>query len=38
MRLLLDTHIFLWYLAGDTGLRAETRDLLRDPVNQVRWK
>jgi PIN domain nuclease of toxin-antitoxin system len=35
MRLLLDTHIFLWYLAGDAGLRAETRDLLRDPVNQV---
>ena len=35
MRLLLDTHIFLWYLAGDAALRAETRDRLRDPVNQV---
>ncbi len=35
MRLLLDTHIFLWYLAGDVALRAETRDRLRDPVNQV---
>lgn len=35
MRLLLDTHIFLWYLAGDAGLRAEIRDLLRDPGNQV---
>jgi len=35
MRLLLDTHIFLWYLAGDAALRVETRDRLRDPVNQV---
>ncbi len=35
MRLLLDTPIFLWSLAGDADLRAETRDLLRNPVNQI---
>jgi PIN domain nuclease of toxin-antitoxin system len=35
MRLLFDTHIFLWYLAADAALKVETRDLIRDPRNQV---
>lgn len=35
MNLLLDTHIFLWYISGDTKLVAATRDLIRDPDNVV---
>lgn len=35
MRLLLDTHIFLWYIAAHKSLSTETRDLIRDPDNRV---
>jgi PIN domain nuclease of toxin-antitoxin system len=35
MKLLLDTHIFLWYISGDTKLLAATRDAIRDPGNDV---
>ena len=35
MRLLLDTHIFLWYIAAHKSLSAETRALIRDPDNRV---
>lgn len=35
MRLLLDTHIFLWYIAADRALGAATRDLIRDPSNRI---
>ena len=35
MRLLLDTHIFLWYISGDLKLPADIRDSIRDPDNQV---
>jgi PIN domain nuclease of toxin-antitoxin system len=35
VRLLLDTHVFLWYLAADPALAGTTRDLIRDPGNQV---
>jgi PIN domain nuclease of toxin-antitoxin system len=35
MKLLLDTHIFLWYISGDKNLRAEAKDAIRDPTNQV---
>ena len=35
MRLLLDTHIFLWYISGDTQLPAAWKTLLRDPANEV---
>ena len=35
MRLLLDTHIFLWFISGDTRLPAEWRDSIRDPGNAV---
>ncbi len=35
MRLLLDTHVFLWYLAADAQLPGVFRDAIRDPANAV---
>jgi PIN domain nuclease of toxin-antitoxin system len=35
MRLLLDTHIFLWYISADPQLPAPILELLRDPGNEV---
>jgi|SRR5262245_32414239 len=35
MRLLLDTHIFLWYISGDSRLRSEIRDAISDSQNEV---
>lgn len=35
MRLLLDTHIFLWYISADTNLPFAYQDLIRDPANNV---
>ncbi len=35
MRLLLDTHIFLWYISGDTRLPDAWKSVLRDPNNSV---
>jgi len=35
MNLLLDTHIFLWYISGDKQLPAVWQTILRDPANQV---
>ena len=35
MRLLLDTHIFLWYITGDPRLPATVLPLVRDPANEV---
>lgn len=35
MKLLLDTHIFLWYIAARPSLNTDTRDLIRDPDHQV---
>ena len=35
MRLLLDTHVFLWWLADDKRLRAAEREAIRDPENDV---
>jgi PIN domain nuclease of toxin-antitoxin system len=35
MRLLLDTHIFLWYLSADPQLPTDARDAIRDPANEV---
>ena len=35
MRLLLDTHVFLWYISGDTRLPRRLRDELRNPENDV---
>jgi len=35
MKILLDTHIFLWFIGGDTRLSANVRDAIRDPNNEV---
>jgi PIN domain nuclease of toxin-antitoxin system len=35
MRLLLDTHVFLWYISADPRLPVAFRDAIRDPANQV---
>jgi PIN domain nuclease of toxin-antitoxin system len=35
MRILLDTHIFLWFISGDNQLSADVRDAIRDPANEV---
>jgi len=35
MRLLLDTHVFLWYISGDVRLPAAFSGPIRDPVNEV---
>jgi PIN domain nuclease of toxin-antitoxin system len=35
MRLLLDTHIFLWYITADPKLPATFRTFSQDPANEV---
>ncbi len=35
MKILLDTHIFLWFISGDTQLLKDVRDAIRDPDNEV---
>jgi PIN domain nuclease of toxin-antitoxin system len=35
MRLLLDTHIFLWYITNDSRLSPEVADTIRDERNEV---
>lgn len=35
MRILLDTHIFLWFISGDTQLSTDVRGAIRDPDNEV---
>lgn len=35
MRLLLDTHIFLWYISGDSRILDIVRDSIREPDNEV---
>lgn len=35
MRLLLDTHIFLWFISADDRLSKAVRDSLRNPENEV---
>jgi PIN domain nuclease of toxin-antitoxin system len=35
VNLLLDTHIFLWLISGDSRLPARHRDAIRDPGNEV---
>ena len=34
MRLLLDTHAFLWFAWGDPQLSSNARSLIEDPANQ----
>lgn len=35
MRILLDTHIFLWFISGDFQLSTNFRDTIRDQDNEV---
>ncbi|HIK31193.1 MAG TPA: type II toxin-antitoxin system VapC family toxin [Oscillatoriales cyanobacterium M4454_W2019_049] len=35
MNILLDTHIFLWFISGDSRLSADVRDAIRDSDNIV---
>lgn len=35
MRILLDTHIFLWFISGDAQLPTDVRDAIREPDNEV---
>jgi len=35
MKLLLDTHIFLWFISGDSRLSVSFRDAIRNPDNDV---
>ena len=35
MRLLLDTHVFLWYITADPALPAAYRAAVQDPANDV---
>ena len=35
MRLLLDTHIFLWFISGDARLPGDWREGVRDAGNEV---
>lgn len=35
MRVLIDTHVWLWALSADQRLRREARDLIQDPHNEV---
>ena len=35
MDILLDTHIFLWFLSKDLRLSEETIEVIRDPNNQI---
>jgi PIN domain nuclease of toxin-antitoxin system len=35
MRILLDTHVFLWYIGADPQLPVAVRDAIREPANEV---
>lgn len=35
MKLLLDTHVFLWFISGDNRLSVSFRDAVRNPDNDV---
>ncbi len=35
MRVLLDTHALLWWLAGDTNLSVKAREAIADPANEI---
>ncbi len=35
MKILLDTHIFLWFISGDSRLSTNIRDAIRDTDNAV---
>jgi PIN domain nuclease of toxin-antitoxin system len=35
MRILLDTHVFLWYISADPQLPVAFREAIREPANEV---
>ncbi|MGZ8920741.1 MAG: type II toxin-antitoxin system VapC family toxin [Limisphaerales bacterium] len=35
MKFLLDTHVFLWFIGGDTKLPARWRDTICDPQHEI---
>jgi PIN domain nuclease of toxin-antitoxin system len=35
VRVLIDTHVWLWALAANPRLRRDARDLIQDPDNEV---
>lgn len=35
MKLLLDTHVFLWHISADSRMPASFSDAIRDPGNEV---
>ena len=35
MKLLLDTHIFLWYITASPSLSTDIREQIRDPDNRI---
>ena len=35
MRILLDTHVFLWYITADAKLPVAFQAAIQDPVNEV---
>ncbi|MFH1975717.1 MAG: type II toxin-antitoxin system VapC family toxin [Pseudomonadota bacterium] len=35
MKLLIDTHIFLWYISGDHHLPKSLKDIIQDSANEV---
>ncbi len=35
MKILLDTHIFLWFISGDSRLSTDVRDIIRDLDNEI---
>jgi PIN domain nuclease of toxin-antitoxin system len=35
MKILLDTHIFLWFISADIRLSTDVRDAIRTPENEV---
>jgi len=35
MRLLLDTHTFLWFISGDNQLSNKARELISNPENEI---
>jgi PIN domain nuclease of toxin-antitoxin system len=35
MKLLLDTHIFLWFISGDPPLSKNIQNAIRNPENEV---
>lgn len=37
MRLLLDTHVLLWWVHDSSRLRADTRATIGDPANELLW-